>query len=59
MLTQENIIRTNDLMTIPLPDNQCEVVLTKDCSDLNLFMITAKKDITTNKKVNWIENLYI
>jgi len=51
MLTKENIIRTNDLMSIPLPENQCEVVLTKDCSHLNLFMVTAKKDITTNKKI--------
>jgi len=51
LMTKENVVRTNDLMSIPLPDNQCEVVLTKDCSDLNLFMVTAKKDMSTGKKV--------
>merc|ERR1712088_951014 len=51
LMTKENVVRTNDLMSVPIPDNQCEVVLTKDCSDLNLFMVTAKKDVATGKKV--------
>merc|ERR1719414_1176892 len=41
-VTPNNYIHTFDMMSTKLPNHQCEVVLAKDCSALNIFMVTMK-----------------
>merc|ERR1712038_715649 len=41
-VTPNNYIHTFDMLSTKLPNHQCEVVLAKDCSALNIFMVTMK-----------------
>jgi len=41
-----------DLKSMHMPEDQCEVVLTKDCSALELFMVTIKATETARKHVS-------
>merc|ERR1719187_614877 len=51
-VTPDNYIHGYDLLSMKLPENQCEVVLAKDCSPLNLFLVTMKATETGKKIVN-------
>ena len=50
-MTPNNVVNGYDLLSIPLPDTPCEIVLVKDCSALNLFIVTTKKVQDIDKKV--------
>jgi len=39
-VTPNNYIHTFDMLSVKLPNHQCEIVLAKDCSPLNLFLVT-------------------
>jgi len=41
-VTPNNYIHTFDMLSTKLPNHQCEIVLAKDCSSLNLFLVTLK-----------------
>merc|ERR1711988_1071663 len=45
-----NYIHTFDMLSTKLPNQQCEIVFAKDCSALNIFMVTMKPT-ETGKKV--------
>merc|ERR1712012_567275 len=49
-VTPNNYIHTFDMLSTKLPNQQCEIVLAKDCSALNIFMVTMKPT-ETGKKV--------
>merc|ERR1740137_135137 len=51
-VSPDNYAHTYDLMSMKLPENQCEVVLSKDCSSLNMFLVTMKATETGKKIVN-------
>jgi len=48
-VTPNNYIHTFDMLSTKLPNHQCEIVLAKDCSALNIFMVTMKPTETGKK----------
>merc|ERR1719414_1195270 len=50
-VTPNNYIHTFDMLSTKLPNHQCEIVLAKDCSALNIFMVTMKPTETGKKIV--------
>jgi len=50
-VTPNNYIHTFDMLSTKLPNNMCEVVLAKDCSALNIFLVTMKPTETGKKLI--------
>merc|ERR1712241_1376948 len=50
-VTPNNYIHTFDMLSTKLPNQQCEVVLAKDCSALNIFLVTMKPTETGKKLI--------
>ena len=47
-VTPNNFVHTFDMLSMKMPEEICgEVVLVKDCSPLNLMMVTMKPTTTT------------
>jgi len=51
-VTPDNYLTTFDLLDMKLPQDQCELVLAKDCSPLNLFLVTMKSAENGRKIIN-------